>query len=286
MRNRKLIYSLLVGLLAVSLVLAGIIYFQKTQELKVIFLDVGQGDAILISQGSNQVLIDGGKDGKVLLEKLGRYIPFWDRQIETVIATHPDADHIGGLIDAAKAYQIENVIETAAPSDSQTYLAWEGAIRHANKIEAVKGAGIKFADGAEMATLFPFAPADSGSDKNSNAESVVEKLVFGETEFLFTGDLPAEQEIELIKNNVDIAADILKVAHHGSKYSTSQEFLDAVRPQTAVISVGKNNTYGHPNQETLDRLKNSNVKIFRTDEGGDIIYECPDKNSPCALVAK
>lgn len=285
MKNRKIIYGILAGLVILILIFGAIIFIQKSQALKIIFLDVGQGDAILISQGSNQILIDGGKNGKVLLEKLGRYIPFWDRNIETVIATHPDADHIGGLIEATKSYEIENVVETFVQSESQVYAAWESSINNANKIEAIKGVNIKFPNGAEMETLFPFTPIENINDKNSNANSVVNKLVFGENKFLFTGDLPNEQEMELIKNNSELNAQILKVAHHGSKYSTIQEFLDAVKPETAVISVGKNNMYGHPAPEIIDRLKNNNIGILKTNELGDIRYECVKKEIACVLVA-
>lgn len=285
MRNQKLIYSILAGLFVLVLILAGIIFVQKSQALKIIFLDVGQGDAILISQGANQVLIDGGKDGRLLLEKLGRYIPFWDRKIEAAIATHPDADHIGGLVSAARAYKIENIIETLAQNKSQIYAAWENSISNANKIEAVRGVNIKFSNGAEMTTLFPFAPIENINDKNSNAGSVVEKLIFGGNKFLFTGDLPNEQELVLIRSGLDLDSRVLKVAHHGSKYSTSREFLDAVKPETAVISAGRNNTYGHPNQEILSRLAAGNIKIIRTDESGDVVYECPAAGEKCNLIA-
>ena len=125
MRHRKAIYIGIVALLVVSLILAGIIWHGQSQELKVILLDVGQGDAILISQGSNQILIDGGPSGQVLMEKLGKYIPFWDREIETVIATHPDQDHIEGLVDVMKNYKVDSLIETTAQSESQLYKNYE-----------------------------------------------------------------------------------------------------------------------------------------------------------------
>jgi len=120
-KHRKVTYFSLIGLLALSLILAGIIFYSSRQDLKVIFLDVGQGDAILISRGFNQILIDGGPSGQALLEKLGKYVSFWDRKIEIVIATHPDADHIGGLIDLAGTYQIGEMIDTQTESESQLY---------------------------------------------------------------------------------------------------------------------------------------------------------------------
>lgn len=274
MPNRKAIYGVILALLALSLILAAIIsYCARSQNLKVIFFDVGQGDAILISQGNNQMLIDGGKDGKLILEKLGRFVPFWDRMIETVIATHPDADHIGGLVEVAKNYEIGAVLETNARSDSQTYSAWEEAIAGTEKIEARKGINIKFPEDTEISVLYPFFSIDN-QGSNSNDYSVVAKLSFRENKFLFTGDLPVEKELDLINYKGDISADILKVAHHGSKYSTSEEFLDAISPREAIISVGKNNSYGHPAQEILDRIKKQGIIIRRTDEMGDIEYEC------------
>lgn len=283
---RKSIYGILLSLLALAIVLGIIIsYSLHSRDLKVIFLDVGQGDAILISQGGNQILIDGGKSGKTALEKLGKYIPFWDRTIEVLVATHPDQDHIGGLIDVAKTYNIETVLETGAKSDSQTFKAWEEEInkKPARKVEAMKGAVVKFPGGSEAKILYPFSPVNPEDKSNSNQYSVVIKLTMGENSFLFTGDLPAGQELPLMDSQVDIKSDILKVAHHGSKYSTSDEFLGAVRPAEAVISAGKNNTYGHPAEEVLERLRKRGIKIWRTDESGDIEYKCKNENEKCEV---
>ena len=274
-------------LLALSIILFLILYSSaRSQNLKVIFFDVGQGDAILISQGQNQVLIDGGKDGKIILEKLGRYIPFWDRTIEAVIATHPDQDHIGGLVDAVKNYKVGAVLETGAKSDSQTYKTLEDLIggKNIQKIEAIKDTSIKFPDGARIDVLYPFSSIDNAGS-NSNDWSIVAKLTFGKNKVLFTGDLPAEKEAELANSKSDVSADVLKVAHHGSKYATSEEFLNAIGPEEAVISVGKNNSYGHPAPEVIERLLKSGIRIWRTDEMGDIKYVCTNPEAQCAIVA-
>ncbi len=285
MQNRKIIYSGLLMLLALGVILFLIQYsFAHSQNLKVIFFDVGQGDGILISQGQNQVLIDGGKDGKIILEKLGIHIPFWDRTIEMLLATHPDADHIGGLVEVAKNYKIETVLETNARSDSQTYSAWEDAIAGTEKIEAIKGTNIKFPGGADISVLYPFfSIGNQGS--NSNDYSVAAKLNFGENKFLFTGDLPGAKEAELINSKGDISADILKISHHGSKYATGEEFLNAVSPEEAVISVGKNNFYGHTAPEIMERLLKNGIKIWRTDVMGDMKYVCVNPEARCAIVA-
>jgi len=291
MKNKKFIYSSLFFILLLAIILAVIIFYSQKNSLKVVFFDVGQGDAILISEGSSQLLIDGGKDGKLLLEKLGKYIPFWDRNIEMVVASHPDQDHIGGLPSVFGAYKVDSVLETKMQSDSQIYKKLEDDIRqladqnNIEKIEAKKDVAIKFPNGVIAEVLYPLDSITDINAKDTNAASVVVKLTIGKNKFLFTGDLPMQQEQELLAKNVDVSSGILKIAHHGSKYATSDAFLDAVKPQDAIISVGKNNSYGHPNQETLQRLSAHKSKIFRTDEIGDIVYECANIDAQCVKVA-
>ena len=269
------------------LILAGMIWFGRDQNLKVIFLDVGQGDAILIMQGSNQILIDGGPSGQILMEKLGRYVPFWDREIEMVIATHPDQDHIEGLLGAMKKYQVGSLIETTVQNESQLYEKFEELIseKQIQKIISQPGMKIKF-DQAEIEIMGPRGEVPTGEVKDTNAYSIVARLVFGQNSFLFTGDLPEDKEREIIGGKIELQADVLKVSHHGSKYSTSGEFLEAVEPRDAIISVGKNNRYGHPAPEIIERLQNKKINIFRTDESGDIKYVCMSPEFECALVAK
>ena len=286
MRRRKTTYFILFSLFALALILLSVIFYANSKTLKIIFLDVGQGDAILIEQGSKQILIDGGPSGQVLLDKLGKYVPFWDRNIEMIIATHPDADHITGLADVMQNYKVGAVLETKAQSDSQIFKKLEDLIqgKHIATIEAQRGEKINLDDNASMEILNP-GPETPISAQDTNASSIVAKLSFGSNSFLFTGDLPSDQEAELIKEKLDLDSNVLKVGHHGSKYSTGEEFLKAVNPQDAVISVGKNNRYGHPAPEILDRLKNYGVKIFRTDEMGDIEYDCVSFTAKCSLIA-
>jgi competence protein ComEC len=280
MTNRKTLYFILLFLLILCLILAGIIFHSQKQELSVNFLDVGQGDAILISQGSKQILIDGGPNGRVLLEKLGKYIPFWDRNIEVVIATHPDQDHIDGLIDAMKTYNIREVIDNSEESDSQVYKKYLEVISEKNipRLKGKSGVNIKINDDAKLEILNPEDTLDN-NPKDTNADSIVSKLTYGENSFLFTGDFPVEKEPELISKNLDLKSNVLKVAHHGSKYASSNEFLEKVAPKDAVISVGKNNRYGHPAEETLDRIIAHKINVLRTDIMGDVIYECD--NAKC-----
>ena len=283
--NRKLIYTVLASLAAIAIILIAIIFHSKNSPLAVVFLNVGQGDAILISNGSQQLLIDGGKDGKLLLEKMGKYIPFWDRNIEAIIVSHPDQDHIGGLVDVINAYNVNSILETKIQSESQTYKKLEEEIEKnkVEKIEAKKNVSIKFSNGAVAEILYPFETVANVNDKDTNSHSVLVKLTTGENEFLFTGDLTSEQENELLAKNIDIDADFLKVAHHGSKYATGNEFLDKVTPTDAIISVSKNNSYGHPNPEVLQRLTQHRANILRTDELGNIVYECMNNSSKCVL---
>ena len=286
MKNkRKIIYSLLISIVALAIILAVLIFRSRDGGMSVVFLNVGQGDSILIQQGSQQILIDGGKDGKLLLEKLGKHIPFWDRKIELIIETHPDADHIGGLIEIFRAYEIGSVMKTEMQSQSQTFKTLEDVIvkEKSEVIDATHGVKIKFANKAEAKVIFPFEKIVDVEAKDTNAASVVLKLNYGENSFLFTGDLPSEQEEEIVNKNIDIKSDVLKVGHHGSKYSTSEEFLKLVNPRDGIISVGKNNSYGHPNQEVLQRLLLHKMNIFRTDERGDIYYECQNPNIKCQM---
>lgn len=283
MFNRKIKYGIIFFLLILGIILADIIYFsQKSNDLRIIFLDVGQGDAILVSKGNYQMLIDGGRDGKLLLGKLGKYIPFWDRNIEVVLATHPDQDHIAGLIDALQKYNVKSVIKTEDKSESQTYKKFEEEINNekSENIDAKKGVNIEFPDDAVVEIIYPLFETGDMADNKSNDGSVVMKINYGENNFLLTGDLPKTKETEVVNSGIDIGSKFLKIAHHGSKYSTSLEFLEKVNPKDTVISVGKDNSYGHPNEEVTNLLKEKRINILRTDEIGDIVYEC-QKNSEC-----
>ncbi len=160
MLEKKLAYGILTTLLALNLIVGFIIYsLHQSKSLSVIFLDVGQGDAILISSGINQILIDGGRNSKIALEKLGKYIPFWDRQLEVIVATHPDQDHIGGLVGVLETYQVVNFIKTKAESDSQAFQVLKDKINKENleEIEAIKNLTIRFPDEGEISFLYPFS---------------------------------------------------------------------------------------------------------------------------------
>ena len=283
MRHRKFAYSALFLLLIIACILSAIIFISSQKNLAVNFLDVGQGDAILISQGSNQILIDGGPSGTRLMEKLGKYIPFWDRKIEIIIETHPDQDHIAGLVETVQNYQIGEFIQSQAESDTEVYKKLKDLISAKNIpiLNAETGMEIKLTDNTPLKII----SAEAGTPKDTNPASVMAKLIYGQNTFLFTGDLPSDEEIKLVSAKADLKSNVLKIAHHGSKYSTSQEFLNQVDPQTAIISVGKNNRYGHPAPEILERLNQAKIDILRTDEMGDIRYDCKSLEENCALIA-
>ncbi len=249
------------------------VFAESRDGLMVAFLDVGQGDAILIdSPTGHQILIDGGPN-KNILRKLSKVMPFYDRSIDVVIATHPDADHIGGLLDILNRYNVDLVIEPGLESDTTVYKEFKKIIKDKKikKILARRGMKINFDKTAYIDILFPDRDV-SGMD--SNDASIVAKLVYGKTSYLFTGDSPLKIEnylIELSPESID--ADVLKIGHHGSKTSNSEAFIGYVSPEYAVISVGKNNKYGHPHKDVLDILERFNIKILRTDKEENIIIK-------------
>lgn len=251
----------------------------KESHTEVVFLDVGQGDAILIQEGSIQILIDGGGDGRLLLARLGRYVPFWDRTLEAVIATHPDRDHIGGFPDLLRAYRVEAVLANGQAADSDTYRAFEAGARAETErvYAAAKGVELELPSGAKLSFEYPLWPLPEGADGPTNDGSIVSRFVFGGTSFLLTGDLSSEE-----RHLADTPASVLKVAHHGSNSSTSAGFLQMIRPREAVISVG-NNTYGHPHPDVLARLEAAGTRVRRTDREGSICYLCWRETGRCEV---
>jgi len=247
--------------------------FVGTPYLKVNFFDVGQGDAtFIVSPQKHQILIDGGPDSAVL-EKLAAAMPFWDRSIDLIILTHPEHDHLAGLLEVLKRYKVENILWTGIIRDTAEYKEWLELI---NKEEAK----IYIAEAGQRITinpafivieiLYPFENLEGQVFKNVNNTSVICRMTFGENKFLITGDAYKSIERKLINQGIDLDSDILKVGHHGSKTSSAEEFIKGVSPEIAVISAGKNNRYGHPHQETLDTLEKYGVEILRTDRDGDI----------------
>ena len=277
MKNRKFLF-LILGFLVFSNLIAWIIVFDlgKVRFLEVIFFDVGQGDAIFIETPSyHQILIDGGPDSTIL-EKLSKEMPFWDRSIDLIILTHPERDHLTGLIEVLEKYKVENILWTGIVRDTAEYKEWKKLIEEEKAEIFIAKAGQKIScltwqiKQCDLEILQPFESLEGKEFKDSNNTSIISKLVFGKNSFLFTGDAYKDVEGKLINKEAEIDSDVLKVAHHGSKTSSSEEFIKAVSPEIAVISVGRENKYGHPNQEVLELLEKYGIRVLRTDKDGDI----------------
>jgi len=244
-------------------------------KLHVSFLDVGQGDAILIQRGSQQVLIDGGPSPQKVSLELGRQMPCWDRTIELVVLTHPDQDHLAGLVEVLQRFRVEKVLDPNLDSGTALYEEWQRLIAE-KKIEKITArAGQQIAlSGATIKVLHPPDTLLQGTDADDDNNSVVLKLRAGRVSFLLAADIRHEAEFSLIARRAALNSDVLKVAHHGSDTSTTRDFLLAVDPQIAVISVGSENKFGHPGPDVLARLeqKLGADNIYRTDRHGTIHF--------------
>lgn len=237
-------------------------------------LDVGQGDAIFLQAGNgNEVLIDGGPDASVL-SKLSAAMPFWDRSIDLVILTHPHADHLDGLVEVLKRYTIGVVLESGVNHSIPEYGEWHTLLREKGirVVLAKAGQRVRLSDTVSLEVLAPLVGYEGRSPKDVHEAMVVLKLVHGTGDVLLMGDAERPLERELLASGANLDVDILKVGHHGSKTSTSEEFLRATTPQVAIISVGRKNRYGHPTQEVLDRLAREGIRVLRTDRDGTIVF--------------
>jgi len=235
------------------------------EPLTVHFIDVGQGDAILIDRGETDILVDGGPTSASVLAYLQSQAV---ANIDLLVATHPHADHIGGLADVLAQYQVNEIWVSGDTATSQTYQNFATAVaaEGATVREARRGytAGM---NGMEIAILHP-TEALTG---DPNEDSVAFRLACGEVSVLLTGDATSDSEASMLAATLALDSDVLKVGHHGSSTSTSAAFLAAVTPKDAVISVGAANTYGHPTQATLDGLAAAGATVYRTDQDGTVV---------------
>jgi competence protein ComEC len=264
---------------------------------RIIACDVGQGDATLAIHGKNQILIDGGP-GRKVLDCLSKNIPFWDRTIELVVLTHPQKDHYGGLIDVMKNYKVNNFVTSGLDSVSQDFRVLEDQVGsgRVSVHKGVNGQSMRLG----MMQLDIVWPTDEFLAKNSsdteaikrssdqavlgifdtrldpNDFSVVAILTYGEFDALLTGDIgnDVSDEVSSLLTSYNLRPlNYIKIPHHGSKNGISQKLVDALDPEIAVISAGKNNTYGHPHEEVIKMLNDKNIKILRTDLKGDVMIE-------------
>ena len=249
---------------------------QNSQDLIVHFIDVGQADSILIQFPDDETaLIDGGNrdDSELVVEYLKKNNI---GKINYLLATHPHEDHIGGLPEIVKNFQIDNVY---MPNKSATTKIFESFINEL-KAKGIKAAmakgGLSIKEDKDL--KFTILAPNSDEYSETNEYSIVCKLEYKDRTFLFTGDAEGVSEKEMIDRGYELSADVLKVGHHGGRTSTTEEFLDYVNPKLAVISVAKENDYGHPHQETLDRFKDRNISVLKTSELGTIIISTDGQN--------
>jgi len=263
------------ALLLIAILVWSVALTMPDDRLHVTFLDVGQGDAILIQTPNHQnILIDGGPDPQKINLELSKKLPFWDRTIDLVISTQPQADHVTGLVEVLQRYKVKQVLESGVPYDSYIYQEWLNVIKDKQIKHEIASAGqeIDLGNGTKLEMLNPPAKLFQGTSHDVDNNGVVLRLNWGRVSFLFTADIRNEAEFELVRHRANLKSTVLKVAHHGSKTSTSTQFLAAVDPEIAVISVGANNPFGHPSPEVMERLINrlSEEKVYRTDENGTI----------------
>ncbi|MEK7537101.1 MAG: ComEC/Rec2 family competence protein [Patescibacteria group bacterium] len=275
---------IILGVLTLFLVLTFVVEFRGEYGLKVYFFDVGQGDSIFIeTEEKKQILIDGGPDNKVV-QKLSEAMPFWDRTIDLVILTHPDKDHILGLIEVLKRYRVKGIIETGIECGKAECVVWK-ELKEKEKAPVIfvkLGDSLILNENTKILILNPFADMAGEKISKANNSSIVAKLIYDGYSILLTGDIEKHIEEKLVLAGVDIDSDYLKIPHHGSKTSTTEEFLEKISPLSAFISLGKNNSYGHPHDEVTGRLEKRNIKYYRTDELGTILLSCKF-NEPCSV---
>ncbi|APC79834.1 TPA: ComEC/Rec2 family competence protein [Clostridium botulinum] len=247
----------------------------KSNELKVHYIDVGQGDSILVQTKDKNILIDAGtrKSSDSLISYLKKQ---HIKKLDYVIATHPHEDHIGGMPKVIEEFEISNFYAPKKTANTKIFKDMILQLKKKNlKINvAKKGISLDLSNNSSLDFLAPV----KDNYENTNDSSAVVKLTHGNTKFLFTGDAEKTSEKDILNSNEDLSSNVLKVGHHGSHSSSSKEFLDKINPKIAIISCGKNNDYGHPHKETMKELKKRNIEVYRTDIDGNIVLTSDGEN--------
>ena len=239
----------------------------QSDILGVHFIDVGQGDGVFITTPTQRrILIDGGKRDSSVAFKVGALMPFYDKRIDVVVATHADSDHIGGLIDVLDRFEVGMLVVQDKGNDKFLHTVLMQKARE-KQVQIHEAGDIQRISIGEVQVEF-IRPDLTLADATENQKSVITKLVYRNDSFLFTGDIDNDVETQLVRERVDVSADVLKVAHHGSKSSSTDLFIKAVNPTLAVIQAGKDNSYGHPHEQVLERLKEH--AVLRNDRNGTV----------------
>lgn len=247
------------------------------QNLKIHFIDVGQGDSILIEEaGGKNILVDGGDRADRIAAEIINYLKDQNvKKLDYIISTHPHADHIGGLVDIIDTFEVENILDSGKIHSSKTYENYLIKIDQENINFATPRQGEKLEIGkSELLFLHPDEKLENYDLNNS---SLVFVLKFNKQKFLFTGDIEEKVEQQLLEENPELKVDLIKVPHHGSKTSSSTNWIKSLKPQTAVIQVGDNN-YGHPSIEVIELYQNQGSSVFRNDLNGNIVVTADGKN--------
>lgn len=241
------------------------------KNLHVVVCDVGQGDAILVSLGTTQMLVDGGPDNRVM-DCLAKHMPFYDRRIEMVVLTHPQADHMNGLIDVVKRYSILWFVRVPVSNNTSGFRELIKLLAAIEQLAVYSGDQIKLG-GFDFKIIWPtreFVETHDDKTTDLNSFAIVGRVEYGGFEALLTADADSDVELAEMTTGVITPVEVLKVPHHGSKTGMLPEWLRLVKPQAAIISVGKKNKYGHPNKEALDLLAKFTDKVYRTDQIGSV----------------
>jgi len=281
--SRKYTLLLIVAVLfIVNIFLLRLDWQNSHRSLTFAMLDVGQGDALFIeSPSGTQVMFDGGPARKVL-GSLQKIMSPFDRSIDAIFITNPDADHIGGLIDILKNYEVSAVFSSGTTSDSRTFQNLKEEIKKQDIPYVLVKKGMRLDMGSDVFIDILFPDRDV-SMWTTNDGSIVARMTYGNTSIMLTGDAPTKAEQIIIKNNLlentetQLKSTILKVGHHGSRTSSSSSFVKAISPEYAFISAGKDNKYGHPHADVLNIFNQLGVKILRTDLLGTVIMKSDGK---------
>lgn len=238
---------------------------------KVHFIDVGQGDSVLVESNGEYMLVDAGEEnmGDVVVDYLNK---LGVEYIKYIVATHPHSDHIGGMDDVINNFKVENIIMPDVTTNTRSFENMLDAVEN-NNVNAIKSeAGNRFTLGNFECNIL--GPLTISEDMNNN--SVVIKLVCGDDKILLTGDCSKNEEYEILDSGADLSADLLKTGHHGSSTSNTEKFIKSVNPSAAVISCGKNNDYGHPHKDVVTLFNKLGIEMYRTDELGTVVAECKE----------